>query len=417
MQQTMAEKVFSRKMRREVFANDYITSPIDKAMCHEGFIMSATKLMVAGIDNVWDPKRVIVFLDHAVPAPTEQMAIAHYHIREMVKKFGINNFRGERDGICHQVMCEKGYVEPGDLIVGTDSHTCTYGALGAAGTGIGTSEMAYVLAKGEIWFQVPQTIRLEITGKLPDKVSAKDVALAIAGRYGTEFAQYRSIEYCGEVARELSISSRLVLSNMSIEYGAKFGFFPVDEKAVSYLQSIGVEGAQEFGPDEDAVYESEYRLDVNDLEPLVALPHSVDNVKSAREMAGTPINQAFLGSCTNGRIEDLRSAAEILNGGKVADSVRLLVYPASRKVLRQAMEEGLIQILVDAGGIINPPSCGACFGNYGGVLAPDEACISSTNRNFKGRMGSSDARVYLASPATVASSALKGVISDPREAL
>jgi homoaconitate hydratase family protein len=312
-------------------------------------------------------------------------------------------------------MIEEGYVRPGDLIVGTDSHTCTYGAMGAAAAGIGRSEMAYVLATGELWFRVPQSVRIQLKGRLSSMVSAKDVSLAIAGQLGTEFAQYRSIEFMGELAEAFSMDSRIVLSNMSIEFGAKFGFFYADEKTVSYLETCGVENLQTLYADEDADYEQNYEIDVDYLEPLIALPHSVGNVRPVSDVVGETIHQCFLGSCTNGRLEDLRVAAKILKGKKISSCVRFLVYPASRRIMSQAIEEGWIQILGDAGAIICPPSCGPCFGNHGGILSAGESCISSTNRNFKGRMGSADAKVYLASPATVAASAWKGVITDPRE--
>jgi 3-isopropylmalate/(R)-2-methylmalate dehydratase large subunit len=415
MGQTIVEKIFSRKAGRRVTPGEYITASIDRVMCHETFLASASNLVNSGIKKIWDPKRVVIILDHYIPAPNERMAETHFKIRTMVKDFGIVHFYGERDGICHQVMIDGGHVRPGDLILGADSHTCTYGGLGAAATGIGTSEMAYVLATGELWFQVPSTIRISLNGRLQEKVSAKDVSLAIAQKFGTEFAQYRSIEFAGDLAGNLSISSRLVLSNMAIEFGAKFGIFNADLKCISYLKSIGIEEGQLFGPDEDAVYESDYEIDAIDIEPLIALPHSVINVKPVRELAGEPIHQAFLGSCTNGRLEDLQAAAEFLKGRTVASSIRLYIYPASRKIFRQAIDEGLIQILVDAGGIICPPSCGPCFGDHGGILAPGESCVATTNRNFQGRMGSPEAKVYLASPATVAAAAWKGALIDPRE--
>jgi 3-isopropylmalate/(R)-2-methylmalate dehydratase large subunit len=415
MGQTMAEKIFSRKVGKKVSAGEYVTAPVDRLMGHEAFSTAAGRLVAAGIDRIWDPDKVVIILDHFVPSANERMATIHAQIRKMVKQFGIRHFLGEREGVCHQVMVEKGFVRPGDLIVGSDSHTCTYGAFGCAAAGIGRVEVAYVLATGELWFRVPSTVKVILAGELPAGVYAKDLSLAVAMQLGSQFAQYRSIEYAGELARALSLSSRMVLSNMSVEFGAKFGFFSADEKCVAYLKSIGVDDAKEFGPDEDAAYEGEYRIDAGKLEPLVAFPHAVDNVHPVGEASGTPIHQALLGSCTNGRIEDLRAAADILRGRRVASSVRLLVYPASRKILGQAMEEGLIQTLVGAGAILCPPSCGPCFGDHGGILAPGENCIASINRNFQGRMGSPEANVYLASPATVAASAWKGTIWDPRE--
>ncbi len=412
---TMAEKVFSRKLGKTVKAGEYVNVAVDRVMCHEAFFLSASKLLEFQINKVVNPDNIIVILDHYMPAPDERTAKVHALIRQQVKELGIKHFYDGKEGICHQVMIEKGHAKPGDLIVGTDSHTCTYGGVGAASTGIGTSEAALVLATGELWFKVPETVRILIKGKLSDHVSAKDVSLFISKKLGTDFAQYRSIEFCGQTMEDFSIASRLVLSNMSIEYGAKFGFAPVDQKTFAYFNSIGINNIDSFGPDKNAVYEIKVDLDVSNLEPMVALPHSIDNVKPTRKISDQPIHQAFLGSCTNGRLEDLEAAARILKGQKIATSVRLLVYPASRKVYRQAIDKGFIQILSDAGGIICPPSCGPCFGNHGGILAPDEVCVSSTNRNFCGRMGSSKAQVFLSSPATVAASALTGKITDPRE--
>jgi 3-isopropylmalate/(R)-2-methylmalate dehydratase large subunit len=312
-------------------------------------------------------------------------------------------------------MIEKGHARPGTLVVGTDSHTCSYGALGAAGTGIGITEMAYVLARGELWFKVPETVRFVLSGSLPELVSSKDIMLCIAGRFGAEVAQYKSVEFVGETADALSIEQRITMSNMGVEIGAKFGFFNVDEKTLAYLDGR-IEGeAVPLSADSDAGYLATHEVDVSVLEPQVACPHSVDNVKPIGQVVGTPINQAVLGSCTNGRIEDLRVAAEILKGRSVDPYTRLYVYPASREVYQKAIESGALQILSEAGAVICNPSCGPCFGGYAGLLAPGEKCISSTNRNFKGRMGSPDAEVYLASPATVAASAIKGVITDPRE--
>ncbi len=412
---TMAEKVFSSKAGRSVQAGEYVVLPVDRAMCHEGFLLSCAKLIASGIGKVWDPEKVVVIMDHYVPSPDVKMAEAHAKIRKLVKQCGLKHYFGEREGVCHQVMVEKGLALPGDLIVGTDSHTCTYGGLAAAATGIGTSEMAYVLATGDLWFQVPHSIRVMLNGRLPQRVYSKDVSLALAGRFGSEFAQYRSIEFSGDLVQDLSIDSRLVLSNMSVEFGAKFGMFPVDDVTISYLKSIGAEDIEVFSADDDAEYERTCTLDADGLEPMIALPHTVDNVKPVREVAGEKVDQVLLGSCTNGRLEDLREAAGILKDRQVAPSVRMYVYPASRQVLRQAMDEGIIQVLSSAGAVICPASCGPCFGSHGGLLASGEVCISSTNRNFKGRMGSPEAKVFLASPATVAASALFGKITDPRE--
>jgi 3-isopropylmalate/(R)-2-methylmalate dehydratase large subunit len=414
MGQTMAEKIFSAKMGRPVKAGEYVVAPVDCAMLHEGFAMSWLQLMGAGVTKIWDPNKVVVLFDHYIPAPTERLATAHMMIRNAVSSAGIEAFYGEREGICHQVMIEKGHVRPGDLIVGTDSHTCTYGALGAAGTGIGTTEMAYVLARGELWFMVPQTVRFLLKGTLGQKVFAKDIILSIAGKYGTEVAQYMAAEFAGSGAEAIDIEGRITISNMAVEIGAKFGFFHADKKTLAYLKGRAGEVA-EISADSDARYAASHEIDLSELEPQVACPHSVGNVKPVSELKSVQIHQAILGSCTNGRYSDLKAAAEILKGKTIPSSVRLYVYPASREIYLKAATDGLVQIFLEAGAILCNPSCGPCFGAHTGLLAPGEVCISSTNRNFKGRMGSSEADVYLASPATVAASAVRGEITDPRE--
>jgi 3-isopropylmalate/(R)-2-methylmalate dehydratase large subunit len=415
MGQTIAEKVFSRKVGRSVRAGEYVTAPVDRALMNEAFAMSWIHLNSAGLSKIWDPKRVVVVIDHFVPANSERNASIHAMIRGTAKALNLENYYGEAEGIAHQVMMEKGHARPGDLIVGTDSHTCSYGALGAAATGIGPTEMAYVLAKGELWFLVPETIRMVLKGALPGRVASKDILLTIAGKYGTEVAQYKSIEFVGDGADALSVEGRMTMSNMAVEIGAKFGLFNADGKTLAYLEGRGKGPLDKIAGDADASYSAAYEVDVSRLAPQVACPHSVGNVKPVTELQGRPVNQAVLGSCTNGRLEDLRAAAEILKGRRVDPSTRLLVYPASRDVYLQAMEEGVLRDLAEAGGILCNPSCGPCFGGHVGLLSKGEACISSTNRNFKGRMGSPDAEVYLASPATVAASALRGVITDPRE--
>ncbi len=415
MGQTMAEKVFSAKAGRPVAAGEYVTAAVDRAMLHESFALSWMQLNAAGRTKVWDPQRVVVVLDHYVPANTERAATAHWLIRNAVQTLNLPHYYGESAGICHQVMMEKGHVRPGELIVGADSHTCTYGALGAGGTGIGTTEMAYVLACGELWFRVPETVAFVLRGALQDRVTSKDILLRIAGLYGTEAAPYKSIEFIGEGAEALSVESRMAMSNMAVEIGAKFGFFAADAKTMDYLRDRCKDPVRLFGSDPGATYETVHEIDLKSIEPQIACPHSVGNVKPVAEVRGRPVHQALLGSCTNGRYEDLRIAAEILKGRQISPATRLLVYPASREVMLQAMKDGLLRDLAEAGAVLCNPSCGPCFGGHVGLLAAGETCISSTNRNFQGRMGSPKAEVYLASPATVAASALRGVITDPRE--
>jgi homoaconitate hydratase family protein len=372
-------------------------------------------LVSAGVTQLWDPERVFIFLDHYVPASTPRAAAIHQIVRSGAKQYGIKNVYKEDCGVAHQVMLESGNVLPGDLVLGTDSHTCMYGALGAASCGIGFSEMAYVLATGKLWFQVPETIRFVLSGELIFPMTSKDVILKIAGDYTAEIAQYKSVEFSGPVAEHMSISSRMVMANMSIEIGAKFGFFGVDDKTIAYLNERT--GANHGYPVLNGGGEVRQTFDVNlkDLEPQVAQPHSVDNVTPVSRLKDIKIHQAIVGSCTNGRLEDLQLAAKLIHGREIHPDVRLLIIPASKAVYRNAMEDGTLTILSDAGGMILNPGCGPCFGAHMGLLAPGERCISSTNRNFKGRMGSDQAEVYLASPATVIASALAGRIADPRD--
>lgn len=415
MGQTLAEKIFSAKLNRKVEAGEYVVAPIDCALLHESFALSWLELLKAGVGEIRHPGKVVVVLDHYVPAPSERLAVAQKMIREVVRAQRIEAYFGEGEGICHQVMMEKGRVWPGALIVGADSHTTSYGALAAAGTGIGTTEMAYVLARGELWFMVPPTLRFVLRGELPERVASKDILLHIAGSFGVEVAQYRSVEFSGEGADALSIESRMVMSNMAVELGAKFGLFAFDYKTRDYLAGRLEGEPAALGADEDASYEAVHEVDVRGLEPQLACPHSVGNVKPVREAGGRAVHQAVLGSCTNGRCEDLEIAAEILKGRSIAPFTRLYVYPASREVYLKAMKRGTLETLSEAGAIVCNPSCGPCFGGHTGLLAPGEVCIASTNRNFRGRMGSANAEIYLASAATVAASALRGAITDPRE--
>jgi 3-isopropylmalate/(R)-2-methylmalate dehydratase large subunit len=317
-------------------------------------------------------------------------------------------------GICHQVMVERGHVRPGELIVGADSHTCTYGALGAFATGIGSTEMAAVFATGKIWLKVPSAIKINVIGKFRKFITPKDLILDVIGKIGADGAIYKAVEFTGPTIREMSISGRLTLCNMTVEMGAKSGIIEPDEKTIQYVKTRTNKSFNIFKSDLDADYERTLEFNVDDLEPMVACPPSVDNVKPVKDVEGVEIDQAFLGSCTNGRLEDLVLAAEILRGKRVKKGVRMLVTPASSEVYLQALEMGLLEVFVKAGACICNPTCGACFGGHMGLLAAGEVCISSSNRNFVGRMGSPEAKIYLASPATVAASAIEGKIVDPR---
>jgi 3-isopropylmalate/(R)-2-methylmalate dehydratase large subunit len=414
MPMTLAEKILARASGRDqVSAGEFVVGAIDLALVHDIFAARVfDTLREVGVEGVFDPDRIAVVIDHMVPAPTIEAADVQHRIREHVKRLGIAAFYDAGEGICHQLLPERGHVRPGMLIVGTDSHTTTYGALAAGGTGIGTSEMVYAMATGRLWFRVPETLRYEFDGTLQRGVSWKDVILHLAGRFGSDGAQYRSMEFGGAGAEGADMSSRLTVSNMAVEMGAKFGLFAADAVTAAYLGDDALDG--EWHPDDGASYEAVHRVDLTSLAPQVALPHDVGNVTGVDQVGDLRIDQAFIGSCTNGRIEDLRAAAGVLAGRHIAPGVRLLVAPASRHVLLQAIEEGVIGTLVEAGASVLAAGCGPCFGGHGGLLGPGERCIGTHNRNFIGRMGSADAEIYLASPETVAASAVTGSITDPR---
>ena len=416
MTMTMAETILARASGRDAVApGEFVTATLDRVVAHEGLCMVASNLEKAGIKKIWDPDRVVVSLDHYVPAPTPRAAKIHQMVRKAVDAFGIRHFYGINGGVAHQVMVEKGHVVPGDLIVGTDSHTCTYGALGAAACGIGVSEMAYVMATGKLWFRVPETVRFLFRGELKAPVAAKDVILKLAGDHSADFAQYKSIEFSGDGASSMSLPGRLTISNMAVEVGAKFGFFFPDESVYSLISENGRHRTEMMDFSEESTVKAVYEMDLSGLDPQVARPHTVDNVAPVYQTEAVPVHQAFLGSCTNGRLEDLDIAARILDGKKINASTRFLVSPASWEVYQGALKAGILERLIASGAVILNPGCGACFGGHMGLLAPGENCISSTNRNFKGRMGSEEANIYLASPATVAASAIAGKITDPRE--
>jgi 3-isopropylmalate/(R)-2-methylmalate dehydratase large subunit len=417
MGMTHSEKILATASgRQEVSAGEFVVADIDLALLHDIFAAQVFDLLQeVGVDGVFDPDKTVVVIDHLVPAPSAAAAAVHQKIRSHVARLGINAFYDAGEGICHQLLPEQGHVRPGMLIVGTDSHTTTHGALGAGGTGIGTSDMVYALATGRLWFRVPETIRFELTGDLQPGVSWKDVILYLGGRFGSDAAQYRAMEFGGPAVRTADMSSRLTVANMAVEMGAKFGLFAADEVTDAYLTEHGGTGAAAFGPDPDAQYVAVHEISLSELPPQVALPNEVDRVGSIEDVEGLAINQAFLGSCTNGRIEDLQAAAEVLSGKHIAPGVRLLVVPASRQILQEALKTGVLATLVDAGASVLTPGCGPCFGGHGGLLGPGERCIGTHNRNFIGRMGSADAEIYLGSPATVAASALRGRLTDPRQ--
>lgn len=365
--------------------------------------------------KVWDPARIIIALDHRAPAESEETASVHHQIRHFAKLQGIKGFYDVGEGVCHQLLAEKGHVRPGELIVGADSHTVTHGAFGAFATGIGATELAAVWATGRIWLRVPETIHVDIEGTFKEHVGAMDLSLFLVGVLGAYGAEYKAIEYGGKGLLALGMSARMTVCNMSTEMGAKAALMEPDARTVDYLRERNVALECRVGADVDARYESELKVKLDKLRPLVASPHSVDNVRELEEVEGTPVQQAVIGSCTNGRLEDLETAALILKGRKVHEGVRLIVVPASRAVALGGIQSGALRALLEAGAVIESPGCGPCLGAHQGLLAPGENCISTTSRNFQGRMGSAGAGIYLASPATVAASALKGEIADPRK--
>ena len=415
MGQTIAEKILSRASGKKAKPGNYVTARIDLMVTHDGLDSVYDILKKEGISRVWDRTKIFSAMDHNVPPHSERVAARLNNMRRIVKELGLSNAYGENTGIANQIAAEKGFIRPGMLVAGIDSHVITYGAFGAASTSFGFTEIAYLFAYGKIWFKVPPTIKIEISGHLPQGVMSKDIILSIAKAYGMNFANYRSMEFSGDAIKSLSMDGRMAISNMAVEIGAKFGLFEVDETTLGYLKSVGLSDLQPFGGDPDAEYEAVVPLNISRLEPQVAWPHSVDNVTPVTDCRDIPVDQAFLGTCSNGRLEDLRIAAEIVRGKQVHRDTRFLVIPASWSIYRQAMKEGILETLLEAGAIIGNVGCGPCMGLHMGILADGETCISTSNRNFRGRMGSYNSRIFLASPATVAASAIKGKIADPRD--
>ena len=413
---TMAENIIGRAAGQTTLPGEFVEVRPDRCFTVDdtiGLIMHYHRQ--AGVTKLADPDRVAVFCDHYAPANTREHASHHSSARAFARDRGITQFFDVGQGISHQIVADRGLARPGELIFNADSHTTTIGALGCLGTGLGALENAYVWATGHIWLKTPASIRVILTGRLPEGVDAKDACLALLHQYGAGLATYRAIEFHGPAAASLDMASRMTLCNMGVELGAKAAMFPADAITAAHFAALGM--SVELGPGQpgaDARYERTVDLDLSCLQPLVACPHTVDNVCPVQEVAGRRIDQAFLGSCTNGRIEDFRTAAAVLAGRRVAPGVRMIVTPASSQVLEAALAEGLIATMMSAGCVITTPGCGPCAGLHLGVLGDGEVCISSSSRNFRGRMGNPDAEIYLASPATVAASAVSGMISDPR---
>ncbi len=400
---------------KEVYPGEIIEARVDLAMSHDGTSPPTIKTFNKISQDVWDPDKIIIVFDHNVPANIIGSAEFQKITRDFAKKHGIRNIYTHGEGICHQVLPEEGFVKPGTVIVGADSHTCTYGAFGAFATGMGATDMAMVFATGKTWFMVPEAFKIEVEGTLGEYVTAKDLILHIIGSIGSYGATYKTLEFCGTTIQDMDVSGRLTMCNMAVESGAKNGIMEPNSATLNYLKELNVRNFQTFISDEDSIYEESHYFQVDDLQPQIACPHNVDNVYPVSRVSGETIDQAFIGSCTNGRLEDLRQAALVLNKSTVHPDVRLIVSPASRNIYKEAISEGIIDTFLDAGAIVINPGCGPCLGAHMGALTSGEVCISTTNRNFVGRMGDPQSEVYLANPAVVAYSAVHGEIRDPSE--
>ena len=412
---TIAEKIFSAHSATDARAGDIVVADVDFVMGQDGTSPLAIKALERmGVEEVFDPKKVAVVMDHSSPSPIEGVSALHTMMRDFGKRTGAKVY-DVGCGVCHQLIPENGHVVPGDLMVGCDSHTCTYGALNVFSTGVGSTDGAAAMASGKLWFKVPETMKVTYTGELQPGVFSKDLVLYLAGQIGADGATYKALEIGGPVIDALSVDARMTISNMAIEVGAKAGLMAADDKTVEWFKGRGDKVPAPVSADADAEYCCELTYDASTIGPQVAKPHSVDNVSPIEEVAGTPIQQGFLGTCTNGRLEDLRSAARLLRGRRRAPHTRLIVTPASQAVARAAAAEGLFDVFWDAGAVVTNPGCGACVGVHEGILADGEVCVSTANRNFKGSMGNPQAHIYLASPLTAAATAVAGEIVDPRE--
>jgi len=411
---TISEKILSTHSGRDASAGDIVIAELDFMMAQDGTAPLAIRSF-EGMDGtaVAHPERAAFCIDHSAPSPLRAVSDLHDLMRAFASRYGFElNDVGE--GVCHQVMLDKGHALPGSLVIGADSHTCTYGAVNAFATGVGSTDLAAGLLSGSLWFKVPETMTVTVSGALGPGVFAKDVALMMVGGITADGATYHALEIGGETISAMGLDGRLTISNLAVEMGAKAGLMEADEKTLTFFRGRTAAALEPVSPDPDARYVEAVEFDVSDLVPQVASPHTVDNVSAVGEVEGTPVAEGLIGTCTNGRLDDLRVAARIVEGGKVAPGVRLIVAPASREVMLGALAEGLIEVFVEAGAVVVPPGCACCVGTHQGVPGDGENVISTANRNFKGRMGNPEAFIYLASPATVAASCLEGRITDPR---
>ena len=414
MGETVIEKIIRNNVGHAVKPGDIVTVNVDRVMIHDIFIpFVAEKFEEMGFQKLWDPDKVVLIYDHLVPA-SQLDDTRHFHEGDaFAEKYGMKNVH-RSDGICHQLMTEAGYVKPGNIVFGTDSHTTTYGCVGAFSSGIGYTEMASILGTGTMWIKVPETIKVVIDGELPNNVMSKDVILRLIGDLGADGATYRALEFTGSAVKNMSVASRMTIANMAIEAGAKCALFTPDEKTAEYCEIELNDFQKSLVGDEDAKYLKTVTYRAEDLVPVMACPSQVDKIRDVSTLEGTEIDQVFIGSCTNGRLEDLAAAAEVLKGKKVADYVKLIVTPASRKIYRQAIELGILDTLEEAGAMITHPGCGLCCGRAGGILTDGERVVATNNRNFLGRMGTSKVEIYLASPKTAAACAVAGKIVSPK---
>ena len=414
MGETVIEKIIRNNVGHAVKPGDIVTVNVDRVMIHDIFIpFVAEKFEEMGFQKLWDPDKVVLIYDHLVPA-SQLDDTRHFHEGDaFAEKYGMKNVH-RSDGICHQLMTEAGYVKPGNIVFGTDSHTTTYGCVGAFSSGIGYTEMASILGTGTMWIKVPETIKVVIDGELPNNVMSKDVILRLIGDLGADGATYRALEFTGSAVKNMSVASRMTIANMAIEAGAKCALFTPDEKTAEYCEIELNDFQKSLVGDEDAKYLKTVTYRAEDLVPVMACPSQVDKIRDVSTLEGTEIDQVFIGSCTNGRLEDLAAAAEVLKGKKVADYVKLIVTPASRKIYRQAIELGILDTLAEAGAMITHPGCGLCCGRAGGILTDGERVVATNNRNFLGRMGTSKVEIYLASPKTAATCAIAGKIVSPK---
>ncbi len=417
MGQTIAEKIISAHAGREVKAGELVIAKVDVAAVQDGTgPLTVQEFKKIGKEKLANPERTILFIDHAAPSPRKELSNSHMVLREFSRDYGaVLSDVGE--GVCHQRLIET-HVNPGEILVGADSHTCTSGALGAFATGMGSTDIAVAMALGKTWLKVPPTFKIEVEGEFSKGVCAKDLILHLIGTIGADGATYCALEFSGSTIEKMSMADRFTIANMAVEAGAKAGLFVTDEKTKAYLKERGREDKfVKIEPDADAHYEKVIKINASELKPTVSCPHTVDNTKTVDELADVKVNQVFIGTCTNGRIEDLRVAAQILKGQKVNKDTRLLISPASKDVLSMALDEGLIKIFVEAGAALVTSGCGPCVGVHAGILGDGEVCLATQNRNFQGRMGNTKGFIYLASPAVAAYTAIKGYIADPREVL